>query len=43
MPVLLVAERAARAVPTSAAKRAVYLKGAELSTARRDAIHYYYV
>jgi len=39
---LVRAECTARAVPTSAAERAANLKGPGLSTARRDAIHYYY-
>jgi len=42
LPALVRAERTARAVPTSAAERAANLKGPGLSTARRDAIHYYY-
>jgi hypothetical protein len=42
MPVLLAAERAARAVPTSATERAVNLKGAGLPAARREAIHSYH-
>ena len=42
LPALVGMERSARAVPTSAAERATNLKGPGLSTARRDAIHYYY-
>ena len=35
-------ERTARVVPTSSAERAASLKGPGLSTAHRDATHYYY-
>ena len=42
LPALVRAERTARAVPTSAAERAANLKGPGLSTAHRNAVHYFY-